>query len=72
LANAWVHLSVWTAILVRDVPYGTFQLVFFEFFKDMDGVAACGVGICFNKYLGENSEKILVRISCEHMRFFGF
>ena len=26
-----------TAILVRDVPYGTFQLVFFEFFKDVDG-----------------------------------
>lgn len=24
----------WTAILVRDVPYGTFQLVFFEFFKE--------------------------------------
>lgn len=23
-----------TAILVRDVPYGTLQLVFFEFFKE--------------------------------------
>lgn len=24
-----------TAILVRDVPYGTLQLVFFEFFKEL-------------------------------------
>ena len=36
-----VHRSIFpgerTAILVRDVPYGTFQLVFFEFFKDIDG-----------------------------------
>jgi len=36
----------------------------------MDGVAACGVGICFNKYMVENSDKILVQISCEHLRIF--
>lgn len=28
------YFASWTAILVRDVPYGTFQLVFFEFFKE--------------------------------------
>lgn len=28
------YLASWTAILVRDVPYGTLQLVFFEFFKE--------------------------------------
>ncbi|CAJ1450009.1 unnamed protein product [Effrenium voratum] len=28
------YFAAWTAILVRDVPYGTFQLVFFEFFKE--------------------------------------
>lgn len=27
------YFASWTAILVRDVPYGTLQLVFFEFFK---------------------------------------
>eukprot|EP00434_Breviolum_minutum_P010381 symbB.v1.2.009156.t3/scaffold548.1/size229490/16 len=28
------YFASWTAILVRDVPYGTLQLVFFEFFKE--------------------------------------
>ena len=28
-------LSMRTAILVRDVPYGTLQLIFFEFFKEL-------------------------------------
>ncbi|CAK8994707.1 D-3-phosphoglycerate dehydrogenase (PGDH) [Durusdinium trenchii] len=28
------YFASWAAILVRDVPYGTLQLVFFEFFKE--------------------------------------